>query len=494
MNDIKPQVLLTGVTGYIGGRLLHALKAEGYPVRCLVRHKCDAAGVECMSGDVLDKPSLKLALKGVHTAFYFVHTIGSQSDSEDLDRTLASNFGLAAAACGVKKLIYLGGLGDSFTRPSNYLKRRQEVGHVLRNSAQGVQVIELRASMVVGSGSLSFEMIRSLAEGFPLQMAPRWFWIRSQPISVEDLIRYLIEAMRVSIDGNPIFEIGGRDKVSYADLFHEYARQRGLKRLLIRVPFESPRLSSWWISLATPLYARVSKKLSESALSATVVHDPLALRLFKIEPMGLSKTVQRALINEGNEFAPTRWFDSLSSCLQKPDWEGVRLGSSFVYLKELSIDAPPQESFIPIQSIGGERGWYYGDFMWRIRGFLDLLIGGVGFRRGRRHPLKLRIGDVIDCWRVEAIEPNRRLNLISEMKLPGRAWLEFTVHGDAKTSTIRQKMIFEPMGFWGTIYWHLFYPLRRFMLWRMLQGIANEVIKQKEMTRDLVVSREEKKV
>lgn len=468
-------ILLTGATGYVGGRLLNALQDEGIKVRCLARNpeylKAKVtAGTEVVRGDVLDRDSLVGAMSGVDTAYYMVHSMGAKRDFEDLDRQAATNFGEAAQKCGVKRIIYLGGLGERSAKLSAHLRSRQEVGNILRSF--DVQVIELRASIVIGSGSLSFEMIRAIVERLPVMITPRWVYVVAQPIAISDLVQYLLSASELKLDGHQIFEIGGQDQVSYGDLMREYARQRGLRRLMIPVPVLTPKLSSLWLGLVTPLYARVGRKLIDSIRHPTVVQDGSARLVFGIKPRGVKEAIAEALRNEDQELAQSRWSDALSSAGPGRNWGGVRFGSRLVDCREAPVCQKPEMAFEAIQRIGGETGWYYANWLWRIRGFIDLLLGGVGIRRGRPHPVKVRIGDPLDWWRVEAFEPNRRLRLVAEMKVPGRAWLEFEVVPNGSESIIRQSAVFDPVGLWGLIYWYGVYPIHSLVFAGMLRGLA----------------------
>jgi uncharacterized protein YbjT (DUF2867 family) len=471
----KRLVLLTGATGYVGGRLLPLLEEHGYPVRCLSRHPDSlqatvGENTEVVKGDVLDADSLAPAMDGVDTAFYFVHSMGSNADFEDEDRKAAQNFTDAASRAGVRRIIYLGGLGNRDGELSKHLRSRQETGDVLRSS--GVQVIELRASIVIGSGSLSFEMVRALVERLPVMICPKWVSVLAQPIAVEDLLAYLLESVELSGSDSKIFEIGGPDQVSYGQIMKEYARQRGLRRLMIPVPLLTPYLSSLWLGLVTPLYARVGRKLVESLKNPTVVSSNLAGTAFTVQPRSLPEAIARALINEDRDFAATRWSDAISSSGQPKSWGGVRFGSRLVDSRTAEARLFPAKAFAPIQRIGGETGWYYGNWLWRVRGFIDLLVGGVGVRRGRRDAVNIRVGDTLDFWRVEAFEPNRLLRLQAEMKVPGRAWLEFEVTGDGERSTVRQTAIFDPVGLFGLIYWYALYPLHQLVFGGMLRNVV----------------------
>ncbi len=471
----SPLILLTGGTGYIGGRLLSLLQQRGFRLRCLARRPESLRGrvlaaTEVVAGDVLDLESLTAAFRGVDTAYYLIHSMGSGRDFQRDDRQAAANFATAAKAAGVRRIIYLGGLGNPRHGLSDHLRSRQETGGVLR--ASGVQVIEFRASIIIGSGSLSFELIRSLVERLPLMVCPKWVATPAQPIAVEDVLEYLIAALDLADEKSRTFEIGGPDQVCYGDIMREYARQRGLTRAMIPVPVLTPYLSSLWLGLVTPVYARIGRKLVEGLRNPTVVEDPAALEAFPIRPRGLKDAIARAMLNEDREFAETRWADAFSSGSHAPAWGGVRFGSRIVDSRTATVDVPVQAAFAPIQRIGGQTGWYYGNWLWRIRGLLDLLVGGVGLRRGRRDAVDLRVGDAVDFWRVESFEPDRLLRLQAEMKLPGRAWLEFEVSRQDGASVIRQTAIFHPVGLPGLVYWYGLYLVHRFVFSGMLNGIV----------------------
>ncbi|NIR43711.1 MAG: SDR family oxidoreductase [Gemmatimonadetes bacterium] len=468
--------LVTGATGYVGGRLVKELESHGARLRCMARRPeflkpklSDRTQV--VYGDVLEPESLPAVLDGVDIAYYLIHSMGSGDDFARQDREAAENFASAARAAGVKRIIYLGGLGRE-PGLSDHLRSRQEVGRILRES--GVPTVEFRASIIIGSGSLSFEMIRALVEKLPVMVTPRWVRQPAQPLSIEDLIDYLIAAATVELVKSAVYEIGGADQVSYMEIMKEYARQRGLRRFMIPVPVLSPRLSSLWLGLVTPVYARVGRELVDSVRNPTVVEDTTALEVFDIRPRGIRAAIVRALDNEDREFALTRWSDALSSG-QTLNWGGAKFGSHIVDSRVARVPHPPRYAFRPIRRIGGAVGWYFGDWLWRLRGFLDLLVGGVGSRRGRRDPQSLVPGDTVDFWRVEAFEPPALLRLYAEMKLPGRAWLQFEVEGEGKGSTIRQTAIFDPVGLFGLAYWYVLYPIHQLVFAGMLRGIVAAV-------------------
>ena len=470
-----PLILLTGATGYVGGRLLKALEQAGHHVRCLARRPEFLSGrvagpTEIVAGDVLDRHTLPAAMAGIRVAYYLIHAMGSPGAFEEEDRRAARHFGEVAHEAGVQRIIYLGGLGDRRRALSSHLQSRQEVGEILRSC--GVQTIEFRASIIIGSGSLSFEMIRALVERLPIMITPRWVSVPAQPIAITDVVGYLLEGLDLTVEGNPIIEIGGADRVSYREIMREYARQRGLRRLMLAVPVLTPRLSSLWLGLVTPLYARVGRRMIDSIRHPTVVSDESARRLFRIRPQGVREAIAMALRHEDQELAQTRWSDALSAAGPRREWGGVRFGSRLVDSRVAQVHVVPALAFTPIRRIGGRTGWYYGYGWWRLRGFLDLLVGGVGIRRGRRDPERLSVGDTVDWWRVETLIPDRQLRLVAEMKLPGRAWLVFEVEGDAAGSTIRQTAIFEPVGLLGLMYWYALYPLHQLVFAGMLRGIV----------------------
>jgi uncharacterized protein YbjT (DUF2867 family) len=472
-------MLLTGATGYIGGRLLPALLERGYRVRCLARRPEHLQGrahgsYEVVAADLANAESLGPALAGVGTALYLVHSMGSEGGFAEQDRLAAQNFAQAARVAGVRRIIYLGGLGGDKAL-SEHLASRQEVGRILRES--GVPTIEFRASIIIGSGSLSFEMVRALVTRLPIMTTPRWVRSLAQPIAVEDVLAYCLAAVEMPGEASVVYEIGGPDRVSYADLMREYGRQVGLHRLIIPVPVLSPGLSSLWLGLVTPLYARVGRKLIESVKHDTVVKDDRALRDFDIRPRGLRDAIARALAKEDQEYAQTRWSDALSSAGNPRSWGGVRFGRRLIDRRRIHVQVDSVAAFAPIERIGGQTGWYHADWLWKLRAVLDMVLGGVGMRRGRPHPQRLQPGDALDFWRVEAVEPPSLLRLRAELKLPGRAWLQFEVESDTTAPVvlgawITQTAIFDPVGLLGPLYWYAVWPLHQWVFGGMLRKIA----------------------
>jgi uncharacterized protein YbjT (DUF2867 family) len=469
----RAPILLTGATGYVGGRLLRALLDRGERVRCLARRPeavPKAERLEIVAGDVLDRTSVRTALAGVDVAYYLIHAMGSPRRFEELDRQAAATFAKAAREARLRRIIYLGGLGEG-ARLSSHLASRQEVGRILAST--GVETIEFRASIILGSGSLSFELIRSLVERLPVLITPRWVSTKAQPIAIEDVVAYLVAALDTESRGSEVLEIGGADTATYEELMREYARQRRLRRLFVPVPVLTPRLSSLWLGLVTPIYARVGRKLIESLPNETVVRDPSALERFDVQPLGYREAIARSLANEDRELAETRWSDALSAVERNPGGLDRRARGRLIDSRTLTLPVSPAQAFAPIRRIGGVSGWYYGTRLWQLRGFLDLLVGGVGLRRGRRDPETPVVGSALDFWRVEAYEPDSLLRLRAEMRMPGRAWLQFEVSADERGSKIRQTAIFDPVGLGGLAYWYALLPLHSLVFRGMLKAIGS---------------------
>jgi uncharacterized protein YbjT (DUF2867 family) len=477
----RPAILLTGATGCIGGRLLGVLEARGHRVRCLTRRPAALAerlgpqtGV--VRGDCLDPVSLQGAFAGISTAYYLVHSMGSAADFETQDRAAARNFGAAARAAGVRRIVYLGGLGAA-AGLSRHLRSRHETGEVLRQS--GVPVIEFRSAVVIGAGSLSFDLIRALVERLPVMVCPAWVRTPTQPIALADVVAYLAAAVYLPHGDSRVFEIGGADVVSYGGIMQEYARQRGLRRRLIPVPLLTPRLSSLWLGLTTPVYARVGRELIDGLRTATVANDGAARSAFRVRPRGLRQAIAGALEEEDAALAAGPWTQAALSAGTRLRWGGLRIGTRLLHSCAVDVSAAPAAAFAPIRRIGGDNGWYYGDWTWRLRGWADQLLGGVGMQRGRRDPERLAVGDTLDCWRVEAYEPDVRLRLAAEMKVPGRAWLQFDVtRRDDGACTVRQTAVFDARGLWGRFYWHALYPIHIVLFRGLLRSIARRAVRE----------------
>jgi uncharacterized protein YbjT (DUF2867 family) len=475
VNSTPRRVLVAGATGYIGRRLVAELVAAGHQVRCLARTpgKLDAEswrqGVEVITGDVLDCASLTVAFQDVDVAYYLVHSIGSESDWQRRDRTAAENFRDAAAAAEIEQIVYLGGLGDDAGGAlSAHLSSRHEVGRVL--AAGPVPLTELRAAVVIGSGSASFEMLRHLVEVLPVMTTPRWVETRVQPIAVRDVLVYLIGVLGNPDAYNRVFEIGGADIVTYHDMMNTYALVAGLrKRVIVPVPVLSPRLSSLWVGLVTPIPANLARPLIDSLVNEVVVHDDAIEAVVPHHPVGCRDAIELALRRVGELDVSTRWTDAelygrtpADPLPTDPSWAGATV---LVDRQVLHTTATPDALYHEVCALGGERGWLVGERLWEARGWMDRIVGGVGMRRGRRHPTELRVGDVIDFWRVEALEPAHLVRLRAEMRLPGDAWLEWSITVDPAHDRTRfeQRAVFRPRGLLGRAYWYAVAPFHRFI-------------------------------
>lgn len=491
------RVAVIGATGYVGGRLVPELLAAGHAVRCLVRRpeRLDRVpwrgDVEVAAADVLDRESLEHALEGIDAVFYLVHAMGQSADFEEQDRIGAENTRNAAAARGVSRIVYLGGLGsDDTDRLSPHLASRHEVGGVL--AAGPVPVTEVRAAVIIGSGSVSFEMLRHLSEVLPVMVCPRWVTTtRCQPIAISDVLHYLVAVLDQPATSGQVVEIGGPEVLTYRQMMDRYAEIAGLrKRVIIPVHVLSPRLSSHWINLVTPLPYQLAKPLVASLINDVVVQPERDIRRFvPHEPLEFDDAVRRALAKVQELAVTTSWMDSArrspaAPMPQDPDWAG---GTLFEDRQVVTVAAAPEDVFATISGIGGSRGWYVANPLWTARGWIDKVIGGVGMRRGRRHPDDLRVGDALDFFRVEAYEPPHLLRLRAEMKVPGDAWLEWTVSrgperdaerdgegsggpgeiGDGGSVTLCQLARFHPRGIAGRLYWWALLPIHR-VIWRRL--------------------------
>jgi uncharacterized protein YbjT (DUF2867 family) len=493
MSDIM-RIGVIGATGYVGGRLVPELLACGHAVTCIARtpSRLDQVAwrgeVDVIEADVLDRDSLVAAFTGLDAVYYLVHAMGSSPDFAETDRTSARNAQRAAEATGVGRLIYLGGLGDG-EELSHHLSSRHEVGAILSDGE--VPVTELRAAVIIGSGSASFEMLRHLVEVLPAMTCPRWVTrTRCQPIAIADVLRYLVRVLDVASTAGQILEIGGPDVMTYQDMMHGYAARAGLrKRIIIPVPLLTPRLSSHWVNLVTPLPIGLARPLVDSLINDVVVTPEFDVsRFIEHEPMSFEDAVDKALSTVQDLAVSTSWMDSAqmsspaSPRPQDPKWAG---GTVLEDVREVVSSAGAPALFATVAGIGGERGWYFGNWLWATRGWIDKLLGGVGMRRGRRHPDDLRVGDALDFFRVEVFEPNHLLRLRAEMKLPGEAWLEWQVkdHGDG-TQTLRQLARFHPRGIAGRLYWWLLLAPHALIFTKMIKRLADAA----QQSDDLVVT------
>lgn len=476
-------VLVTGATGYIGGRLVPRLLEKGDRVRCLVRDAARLQGrpwqarVETVAGDVLRPETLAAAMQGVETAYYLVHSLAGGADFHQRDLAAAANFGQAARAAGVARIVYLGGLAEASPGLSEHLRSRQQTGDALRTA--GVPVTEFRAGVIVGSGSLSFEMIRYLTERVPVMICPRWVYTRTQPIGIREVLDYLVAALDVPASTGRIVEIGGAEVVTYGEMMTIYSEVRGLKRWMVPVPVLTPRLSSYWVNLVTPIPAVIARPLIEGLKNENVVRDRSAAELFpEIRPVGYRTSVERALARLNASEVETIWSDALST--SQGDVPPVTLAvqeGMVVERRQRVVAAPPADAYAVFAGLGGRRGWLHMTWAWELRGLLDKMIGGVGLRRGRRDPDEVRVGDALDFWRVEAVEPGRLLRLRAEMKVPGMAWLQFQVSAreDGRT-VLGQTAFFAPRGLLGWLYWYALYPVHGFIFSGMIDRIAARAV------------------
>lgn len=482
------KILVTGPTGYIGGRLIPRLLEAGHDVRVLARDPSRLQGrpwlgrVEVVQADALDPASLSAALEGVSTAYYLIHGRQGGKITAERDMTAARNFARAADEANIERIIYLGELVDPTAKLSLYLRSRHETGYILRQGR--VPVTEFRAGMIVGSGSALFEMVRYLAELQPVFICPSWFFSKAQPIAIRDTLSYLVAALETPASVGKLIEIGGATQLTYADMLLGYSKERGFKRWLIPTPFYAPRLSAYWVHMVTPVSYRTLLPLIEGLRIESVVHDDLAEKLFPhIEPLDFQTAVRYALVKIENGEVETSWSDALvtSAGDVKPYQFKLEEGM-FLEKRQALTDLPAEAVFRAFSGIGGERGWMYMDWAWAMRGWVDKAVGGVGLRRGRRHPDDIRAGESLDFWRVESLTPGRCMRLRAEMKVPGKAWLEFDVIPQENGKNLFvQIAYFAPRGLFGYLYWYAMWPFHAFIfdgLLRRLVERAEKISKQ----------------
>jgi uncharacterized protein YbjT (DUF2867 family) len=472
------KILVTGATGYIGGRLVPALLKAGYQVRVLARDPNRLEGrewldrVEVVAGDVLLPESLGPALDNISAAYYLIHSMASGNDFHQRDMQAAQNFSSAAKSANIKQIIYLGGLGDYQADLSEHLKSRQDTGRVLAQS--GVPLTEFRAAVIVGSGSISFEMIRYLTERVPLMICPRWVYTKTQPIAIQDVLQYLIAALVTPQSLHQVIEIGGQDVVTYGEMMLGYAAVRGLKRVMLPVPFLTPKLSAYWVHWVTPVSAEIAHALVQGLRNEALVTDPSAADIFPgIFPVDYKSAVKTALEKLAVSGVETRWTDALVSSRGNPKPVQLKtLEGLIIEKRQTDIQATAKQVFRIITGLGGERGWLFFNWAWRLRGVLDRMLGGVGLRRGRRDSDQLRVGDALDFWRVEEIQPELVLRLRSEMITPGEAWLEYDLEPvNQNLIRLKQTAYFAPKGLSGLLYWYLLYPIHSLIFSGLIQAI-----------------------
>lgn len=478
-------ILVTGASGYVGGRLVRDLVSDNCKVKILVRDAQKvaeqpwASKVEIIEGNANKLSDLERALAGVHTAFYLLHSINLGKDFDEIESQMARNFAIAAEKQGVQQIVYLGGIANDKNR-SQHLASRMNTGAQLASGK--VAVLELRAGIIIGSGSASFEMLRHLTHRLPVMTTPKWVANRTQPISIRDALYYLRQAAKLPNPVAKVCDIGGKEVLSYADMMQKFAKLSGLrKRLIVKVPVLTPKLSSLWIGLVTPVPTSLARPLVESLISE-VVADP-AKSIDSIIPpppegfIDVEGAVTLALSKIADREVPSRWSDATTPTApwQKaqgdPDWAGEMVLRDH---RDCLSDASAESIWKAIESIGGNNGWYGSDWLWYLRGLIDRMVGGVGLRRGRRDPISLRVGDSLDFWRVEELDRGKRLKLYAEMVIPGKAWLEFSVVEESGKRKFVQEASFTPRGLGGQLYWYSILPLHAFIFPMMMRNLIRK--------------------
>ncbi|MDH2903041.1 MAG: SDR family oxidoreductase [Actinomycetota bacterium] len=471
-------VLVTGATGYVGGRLVPRLVEEGHRVRCLVRNPAKLTtapwhdDVEIVAGSI--EGPLAEAMSGVDVAVYLVHGIGDGHDWAAKESRDAEHFRRAAEAAGVGRIVYLGGMGVDDKSLSEHLASRHDVGRILAQGA--IPVSELRAAVIIGSGSASFEMLRYLVEVLPVMVTPKWVTTRSQPIAISDVLNYLVTVIGSPTPFAGVFEIGGPDIVSYAQMMDLYAQEAGLtKRRLIPVPFLTPRLSSHWVGLVTPVPASLARPLVDSLVNEVVVRDTRTVELLGAPERTLREAIRLALGRTSRHEVPTSFSDAelqpFRAYATDPAWAG---GTELRDERHRDTRASSPDVFAAVCSVGGEKGWYSGEWLWRLRGLFDQIWGGPGLRRGRRHPSELRVGDFVDFWRVDEIVQDQFVRLHAEMRLPGEAWLEWRITTSPRGTRLTQLARFKPRGLLGRVYWYSVAPFHGLVFPGLLRGIVTD--------------------
>ncbi len=469
------KILLTGSTGYIGRRLAAKLLEDpDVQLRLFVRNKkkvqfTPSDKLEIFEGNAMDEGSLVEPLSGVDVAYYLIHSMGAKADYRELDKTIATNFREACIHAGVKRIVYLGGLGVKETA-SKHLLSRLETGEILSAKPDKIQTIFFRAGIIIGSGSASFEIIRNLVQKLPLLITPRFVFTRTQPISVSDVLEYLKQAKDLKVESNQIVDIGS-EQMNFKNMLQRTAQLMGLRRSIIPVPVFTPKLSSYWLVLMTSVPYRIASALIEGLRSETIAQNDNAKLFFPdVHPISFDEAIRQALDEMENNQVLSRWCDSSAKEVCDINNEDrVAMAVLRDVQSESFGEIPPQKVFDAAQSIGGKNGWFRYDWLWRLRGFMDRILGGHGLHRGRRDPHKLRVGDSLDFWKVVDVQEGKRILLLNQMKIPGKAWLEFSIADQVFTQTIH----FLPRGLWGRMYWWLTTPLHRFVFRDIAKGIVN---------------------
>lgn len=477
-------ILVTGATGYVGARLIPRLLRSGYRVRAAARSLSKLQGrswsgqpgVELVALDAMDRESFVEAARGCRAAYYLIHSMNPQEkDFAKADRTAATNMVFAADKSGLQRIIYLGGLGEQEDQLSKHLRSRAEVANILRSGK--VPATVLRAAMIIGSGSASFECLRYLVDRLPIMLTPSWVSTPSQPIAIRDVLYYLVGCLEHDELSGKILDIGGPDIVTYRQLMELYAEEAGLpKRLIIPVPVFSPKLSSYWIHLVTPIPAYIAQPLADGLRNPALCKDNSIKSVLPRELLPCREAIKLALQQLKKQTIESHWTDAGIAPLAEwsqiddADWAG---GTVYEDRRSLIVDATPAQAWETIVTLGGQNGWYYANWLWKLRGLIDRLVGGVGLRRGRRHPSELQLGDALDFWRVALVKPAQELLLKAEMKLPGEAFLGFQVQAiNASQTKIEQVARFVPSGLFGIMYWKLLVPLHQLIFGGMINAIA----------------------
>ena len=467
-------VLISGATGYIGRLLIKQLSNNpSISIRCTARNPQALsphipADIPIVQADFASKTDTSEVFEGIDTAYFLIHAMGEKKGFESIEENIARNFSQAAKKAGVKKIIYLGGLVNTrYKGLSGHMRSRLQVGNILRES--GIPIITFRASIILGPGSLSFELIRALVERLPVMIIPKWVRVKAQPIFVQDVITYLEQAIDLNPTKNKVYEIGGKSVVSYLDLMKAYAKARGLKRIFIPVPLLTPFLSSLWLGLVKPVYARIGRKLIQSITVPTTVTDTSAQDEFIVPLKDIDTAISQCLLNEDSDIADIRWSNAMSATTSS-----IHQPNQHYHNRIIDSYRHPcsPEAFKNVESLGGDNGWGAANFLWQFRAAIDILVGGVGLRRSRPNSGKLSVGIPLDWWRIEAYTPGKHLRLIAEMKLPGRAWLDFECIETDNGHELVQTIIYDPKGLFGLLYWYVLLPLHIPMFKRMIKNLA----------------------
>jgi len=476
------RILVVGASGYIGGRLVPLLAAQGHELVLMSRDARPIAArfpqATVVVADLLDPSTLPMALERIDVAYYLAHSMAAgERGFAERDRQAARNFGQAARRAGVSRIVYLGGLGDDSANLSHHLASRHETGVEL--AASGVPVTEFRAAVIIGSGSASFEILRHLTERLPIMITPRWVRTRCQPIGIADVLDYLVGALdHPEVTG--VVEVGGPDILSYGDMMRTYARIRGLRRLMIPVPVLTPRLSSYWVNLISPVPAGIARPLIEGLRNEVVVRDSGPAASFGLHPLPYVEALGRAIDRNDRDGVESTWFDALAGSDRASLSSVTSREGMIVERRRRVVAAPPERVFAEVERLGGDSGWPYANVLWRVRGLVDRLVGGVGMRLGRRDPAHLRVGDALDFWRVEEVRRPILLRLRAEMKVPGRAWLQYEVTATEGGSRLVQTAFFEPKGLPGLAYWYALYPVHGLIFRGTVRVLAERAVRRAE--------------